>query len=194
MHRVVLDLFVQGRVGLDHQTEVHELLVGIHLAVVARHVEVGLDVIAAGVVPVDARDFDDAHAGEAMRAAFAHGGDVAAADARVADARAFDLDAWLDHVAHRPDPHGLAGPRDLELGAGDPRILPHRGQHGVAIHREPTGVVPRRPAEDDVTHREGAHLKTHAPLLSRVVEARHGFAGACRTCGGLGAMSWPPCF
>src|SRR2546426_10176440 len=88
-------------------------------AVVPGHVEVGLDEVAAGVVPVDARHFDDAHTGEAMRAPRPHGGDVAATDAGIADAGAVDLDTRLDHVAHRPDAHRLARARDLELGRGD---------------------------------------------------------------------------
>src|SRR6185369_12023255 len=110
-------------------------------------------------MPVDARDLDDPEAGETVRASLAHGGDIAPAHAGIADAGPIYLDPWLDHVAHRPDPYGLARPRDLELGRRDARILAHRFEDGVAIHREPSPVVTRRRAEDDVVHREGSHLK-----------------------------------
>src|SRR5215467_3357911 len=173
VHRVVLDLFVQGRIGLDDQTEIEELLVRVHLAVVARHVQIRLDEVAAGVVPVDARYLDDAHAGQAMCPPVADGGDLAAADAGIADAGPLDLDARLDHVAHRPDPDRLAGLRDLELGGGDAWILTNRRQHGVAIYREASGVVARRSAEDDVRDGKGAHLKTHAwPPLPTPLDRR----------------------
>src|SRR5439155_9026815 len=80
---------------------------------------------------------------------------------RIADARAFDLDTGFDHVSHRPDAHRLAGLRDLERCAGDTRVLAYRSQHCVTVHRETARVVPGRSAEDDVSGREAAHLKTH---------------------------------
>jgi hypothetical protein len=120
VHGVVLDLLGEFGIRLDHEAQVDEVPVRIHVPVGTGHVEIRLDEIPARVVPVDARDLDDSHPGEAVRPALAHRGDLAAADAGIADARPLHLHARLDHVAHGPDTHGLAGARDLELRAGDP--------------------------------------------------------------------------
>jgi hypothetical protein len=64
---VVPALVGQAGVGLDDDAQELEAMVGIHLGERARHVEIGLDEVTARVVPVDARDLDDAHAGQPVR-------------------------------------------------------------------------------------------------------------------------------
>src|SRR5262249_50158468 len=80
---------------------------------------------------------------------------------RIADPRPLDLDARLDDVADGPDAHRLAGTRDLELGAHDPRILPDGGQRRLTVDLEPAALVPRARAELDSGDRKRPELKTH---------------------------------
>src|SRR5207253_4542641 len=130
-------------IRLDDDAEHLQLRVRIHVTVMAGHVEVRLDEIAARVVPVDARHFDDAHAAEPMRASRADRRDVAAADAGIADAGTVDLDARLDDVAHRPDADGFAGRGDLEISGDNARVFAHGGERGVLVDGQAT-VRPAR--------------------------------------------------
>src|SRR5262249_28095542 len=138
-------------------------MVGMHPREGNGHVEIRLDEVAAGVVPVDARDLHDPHAGQAVGAPLAHRGDVAPADARIALTGALHLDARLDHVAHGPDADGVARRGHRQIDAGDPRAAPDRGERRRLVDGEVAVDPARGVAEGDRADREAPQLKTHGP-------------------------------
>src|SRR6266545_1827882 len=96
-----------------------------------------------------------------MRAPLAHGRDVTPADARIALPGPLYLDPWLDHVAHGPDPHGVARRGELKSGGDETRVAPHLAEHRRPVHREVTGIPARGRTEADGADREAPQLKTH---------------------------------
>ena len=78
-----------------------------------------------------------------MRAALAHGGDGATADAWIDHPGPFDFQPWLNDVAHWPDAHRFPRRGNLQVSAGNPHVTVYRCQHGLFIHLQMAIVVAR---------------------------------------------------
>src|SRR5712691_6473805 len=149
VHRIVLGLIAQTMVWLDHQTEVNKFTERHHLGPGTGHVEIDLNIVSAGVVPVDARYFGDAHTGQTVRAPLAHRGDGATAHARIGDPRTLNLAARLNDITHGPDAHRFPRSGDLQVRRGDARVVLHRLQDGPFVYLQVPILIARlRPKGD----------------------------------------------
>src|SRR5437879_4748183 len=122
VHGIVLRLITQSRIGLDHNTQVDEFAEGEQVGPGAGHVEIDLDVVPSGIVPVHARYLGDPHAGEAVRTPLAYRRNGPTTHTRIRDAWSLDLEAWFNDITHRPDAHRFPRIGNLQVDSRNTRV------------------------------------------------------------------------
>src|SRR5262245_59138606 len=101
VHGIVLRLIAQSGIGFNHDTQVDELAEGQQIGPGTGHVQIDLDIVPSGIVPVHAGYLGDPHTGEAVRTPLAYRRNGPTTDAGIRDAWSFDLETRFNDVTHR---------------------------------------------------------------------------------------------
>src|SRR5262249_10226515 len=133
VHGIVLGLVAQPGVGFNHDTQVDELAEGQQVGPGTGHVEVNLNVVPAGIVPVHARHLGDPHAGEAVRTPLAYRRNGPTTYTRIRDTWSLDLEAWFNDITHGPDAHRFSRRGNLQVDSRNTRVVLYRLQHCCLI-------------------------------------------------------------
>src|SRR2546428_9193776 len=128
VHGIVLRLIAQPGIWFDHNTQMDEFAEGQQVGPGAGHVEIDLDVVPAGIVPVHARYLGDPHAGEAVRTPLAYRRDGPTTHTRIRDAWPLDLEAWFNDITHGPDTHRFSRIGNLQVDSRNTRVVLYRLQ------------------------------------------------------------------
>src|SRR5882672_6831674 len=160
VHGIVLRLIAQSRIWFDHNTHVDELAEGQQVGPGTGHVQIDLDVVPSGIVPVHPGYLGNAHAGEAMCAPLAYRRNGPTTDTRIRDAWPLDLEAWFNDVTHRPDAHRFSGRGNLQVNGGNTRVVLYRLQDRRLVDLQmPVLIACARP-ESHFLDRKRSHVKT----------------------------------
>src|SRR5262252_4899912 len=102
---IVLRLIAQPRIWFNYDTQVDELAEGQQVGPGTGHIQVDLNIISSGIVPVHTGYLGDSHAGEAVRTPLAYCRNGPTTHTRIRDAWPLDLEARFNDITHRPDAH-----------------------------------------------------------------------------------------